>query len=52
MERQDMTIKEFQKQIIDALKNHNAMVNILESENSLLINCNDESNFLLNILEF
>lgn len=46
-----MTIKEFEKQIIDALTNHETIVHILESENSLLINCNDKSSFLINILE-
>lgn len=46
-----MTIKEFQKQITDALTSQNIIFNILESENSLLVNCCDKSNFLLNILE-
>lgn len=46
-----MTIKELKKQIIDALTSQNIIINISESGNSLLVNYNDESNFLLNILE-
>lgn len=46
-----MTIKEFEKQIIDALAHHETIINILESDNSLLINCCDKSCFFINILE-
>lgn len=46
-----MTVKEFRKQLIEALSNQKTKFHILESDASLLITCYDKSSFLLNILE-
>ena len=46
-----MTIKDLKKKILEALTNQEKILHISESENSLLINCNDESCFFINILK-
>lgn len=46
-----MTLKDFQEYLDENLSNSEQILHILKSDNSLLINCNDKSNFLINILE-
>ena len=47
-----MTIKELKKEILEALTNQEKILHISESENSLLINCNDESCFFSLLYDF
>ena len=46
-----MTIKELKKKILDALTSQEMILNISDSEKSLLINCSDESSFFIKISE-
>lgn len=46
-----MTIKELLKQIADTLSSRKIIKCTLESDNSLLIRCNDKSRFLIHIIE-
>lgn len=44
-----MTIKDFQILIINILSHQKEILHIFESDDSLLVTCNDESSFLVNI---
>ena len=46
-----MTLYNFQRLLTDALYNQGEICHILNSNNSLLVSCDDESNFYVNILE-
>lgn len=46
-----MTLKEFQKEIVNILLDHEIIENIYAGDTSVLINCTDESCFLVNILK-
>ncbi len=46
-----MTLDNFQRLLTCALYNQNEITHILNSYNSLLVSCDDESNFYINILE-
>ena len=46
-----MTLEDFKKNTIDMWKNSELVYHVLESENSILVNCKNESCFLVNILE-
>lgn len=45
-----MTLKDFQRLLTCPLYNQNEINYILNADNSLLVNCNDESIFYINIL--
>lgn len=45
-----MTQADFQEKIKNGLINQGLVEHILEADNSLLVNCTDKSNFLINIL--
>ena len=44
-----MTTKDFQILIINILSHQKEILHIFESDDSLLVTCNDESSFLVNI---
>ncbi len=46
-----MTLENFRRLLARALYNQNEICHILNSNNSLLVSCNDDSNFYINILE-
>lgn len=46
-----MTLNSFQRLLTYALYNQSEICHILNSTNSLLVSCNDESNFFIRILE-
>lgn len=46
-----MEIKDFCSLVIDALTDEKKILHMLESDNSILVTCNDESDFYINILE-
>lgn len=46
-----MTLKNFQEHLVENLIKSEQILHILKSDNSILINCIDESNFLINIIE-
>lgn len=46
-----MTTKDFQILIINILSHKKEILHIFESNDSLLVTCNDESSFFVNILE-
>jgi len=46
-----MTLDNFQRLLTCALYNQSEITHILNSDNSLLVSCDDESNFYINILE-
>lgn len=46
-----MTLHDFQKLISTILSNQEEICHILPSDNSLLVSCDDESSFYINILE-
>lgn len=46
-----MTLDDFQRLLTRALYDQSEICHILNSNNSLLVSCDDESNFYINILE-
>lgn len=46
-----MSLEIFIQELANVLKKQKSIRNILESENSLLVNCSDESNFLISVME-
>lgn len=46
-----MTLENFRKLLACALYNQSEICHILNSNNSLLVSCDDDSNFYINILE-
>lgn len=46
-----MKMEDFRRILCDALNNGKMIIHVLESDNSILVACNDQSNFFINIIE-